>query len=268
MTTYLSLKKIRDESRLSQGKTVLNRALIFSMFLLIFSGSFAGLSLAENHKSEDHDSKMSMDPDKHDMDKMKKMDISSCKRTVALTEEAEQQLGGVHYKGKMPMKGSSMKMKMDSKEGMKMKMDSKEGMKMKMDSKEGMKMKMDSKEEGMHQDHDAKAGGAFFMAPNEMHHLEGTYSQDCGFRLFLFNAFTKPIRVDRFKAFIKITGEIAEEEVEFIRFLSPNEKNSVLQVPLMEGLKPPFEIELNLKFPESEKVESFNFEVDEHGKIS
>lgn len=129
-------------------------------------------------------------------------------------------------------------------------------------------MKMDSKEEGMHQDHDAKAGGAFFMAPNEMHHLEGTYSQDCGFRLFLFNAFTKPIRVDRFKAFIKITGEIAEEEVEFIRFLSPNEKNSVLQVPLMEGLKPPFEIELNLKFPESEKVESFNFEVDEHGKIS
>ena len=258
MTTYLSLKKIREESRLSQGKTVLNRVLIFSMFLLIFSGSFAGLSLAENHKSEDPDSKMSMDPDKHDMDKMKKMDMSSCKRTVALTEEAEQQLGGVHYKGKMPMKGSSMKMKMDSKEGMKMKMD----------SKEGMKMKMDSKEEGMHQDHDAKAGGAFFMAPNEMHHLEGTYSQDCGFRLFLFNAFTKPIRVDRFKAFIKITGEIAEEEVEFIRFLSPNEKNSVLQVPLMEGLKPPFEIELNLKFPESEKVESFNFEVDEHGKIS
>lgn len=248
MTILLNMNKEMEATQKSFGAIVFDRIILIPIIMLIITITFAGLTMAENHKSEGHDTKMSMDSDKHDKHKMEEMDMSPCKRMVVLTDEAEQQLGGAHYKGKMPMKGSSMKMKMDS--------------------KEGMKMKMDSKEEGMHQDHAAKAGGSFFMAPNEMHHLEGVYGQECGFRLFIFNAFTKPIRVDRFKAFIKITGEIDDEEIELIRFLSPNEKNAVLQAPLMEGLKLPFEIELNVKFPESEKVESFNFAVDEHGNIS
>ena len=269
MANYSNLKSNSEVKQRSYITIIMNKIIMLLLFLMIVSMAFPGLSPAENHTAESSGTKMSMESDKQDMNEMK-MDMSACKRMVELTNEAEHQLGGAQYTGKMPMKGMAMKMSMDSKKGMKMKMDSKdEGTKMKMDSKdEGMKMKMDSKDVGMHQDHDAKAGGSFFMAPNEMHHIEGTYSKDCGFQLFLFNAFTKPIKVDRFRALIKVSGEIDEEDVEFSRFLSPNKMNSFLQAPLMKGLNPPFEIELNVKFPESEKVESFNFEVDKDGKIS
>ena len=258
MANYSNLKSNSEVKQRSYITIIMNKIIMLLLFLMIVSMAFPGLSPAENHTAESSGTKMSMESDKQDMNEMK-MDMSACKRMVELTNEAEHQLGGAQYTGKMPMKGMAMKMSMDSKKGMKMKMDSKD---------EGTKMKMDSKDEGMHQDHDAKAGGSFFMAPNEMHHIEGTYSEDCGFQLFLFNAFTKPIKVDRFRALIKVSGEIDEEDVEFSRFLSPNKMNSFLQAPLMKGLNPPFEIELNVKFPESEKVESFNFEVDKDGKIS
>lgn len=178
-----------------------------------------------------------MDHSKHHKTSTGSMKMTSCNPMVHLTQEAEHQLGGAMYQGKIPMKDGSMDM-------------------------DHMKMK------GMHQDHNEKMGGVFFMAPNKIHHLEATYSQKCGFQLFLYNAFTKSIRVERFQAFVIFTKESNGEKMELIRFLSPNEKNSFLQVPAQKEWKPPFEIELKLKFPESEKVEGFNFEVDEQGRFS
>ena len=200
---------------------------------------------------------------------------AACERMIHLSEEAEKQLGGTLYSGPLPEQGeeaaamSGMETKMPKeKEGMQMsgKMSGKE-MKMPKE-KEGMQMsgKMPGME-GAHMEHEAKVGGTFFMAPNKMHHLEATYSKECGFQLYLYNAFTRPINVNRFLAFLKVTGEIDGEEDELTLFLEPNKSYTTMHNLLDVNLTASFEIELHLKFPESEEVELFNFSVDEQGKI-
>ena len=209
----------------------------------------------------------------------------SCHKMIHLSKEAEMQLGGSMYTGALPKEGeenesmSGMKMKMsEEKEGMKMsgkkhymKMDHKEHDGMKMEHKDHDSMKMDHKDhDGMkmaHMDHESKLGGVFFMAPNKMHHLEATYSKECGFQLYLYNAFTRPINVNRFLAFLKVTGEIDGEEDELTLFLEPNKSYTSIHNLLDVNLTASFEIELHLKFPESEEVELFNLSVDEHGKF-
>ena len=209
----------------------------------------------------------------------------SCHKMIHLSKKAEMQLGGSMYTGALPKEGeenesmSGMKMKMsEEKEGMKMsrkkhdmKIDHKDHDGMKMDHKDHDGMKMDHKDhDGMemaHMDHESKLGGVFFMAPNKMHHLEATYSKECGFQLYLYNAFTKPINVNRFLAFLKVTGEIDGEEDELTLFLEPNKSYTTMQNLLDVNLTGSFEIELHLKFPESEEVELFNFSVDEQGKF-
>ena len=199
----------------------------------------------------------------------------SCHKMIHLSKKAEMQLGGSMYTGALPKEGEEN----DSMSGMKMKMSEvKEGMKMygkkhdkKMDHKDHDGMKMDHKDhDGMemaHMDHESKLGGVFFMAPNKMHHLEATYSKECGFQLYLYNAFTKPINVNRFLAFLKVTGEIDGEEDKLTLFLEPNKSYTTMQNLLDVNLTGSFEIELHLKFPESEEVELFNFSVDEQGKF-
>ena len=199
----------------------------------------------------------------------------SCHKMIHLSKEAEMQLGGSMYTGALPKEGEEN----ESMSGMKMKMsEEKEGMKMsgkkhdmKMDHKDHDSMKMDHKDhDGMkmaHMDHESKLGGVFFMAPNKMHHLEATYSKECGFQLYLYNAFTRPINVNRFLAFLKVTGEIDGEEDELTLFLEPNKSYTTMHNLLDVNLTASFEIELHLKFPESEEVELFNFSVDEHGKF-
>ena len=189
----------------------------------------------------------------------------SCHKMIHLSKEAEMQLGGSMYTGALPKEGEEN----ESLSGMKMKMsEEKEGMKM---SGKKHDMKMDHKDhDGMkmaHMDHESKLGGVFFMAPNKMHHLEATYSKECGFQLYLYNAFTRPINVNRFLAFLKVTGEIDGEEDELTLFLEPNKSHTTMHNLLDVNLTASFEIELHLKFPESEEVELFNLSVDEHGKF-
>ena len=189
----------------------------------------------------------------------------SCHKMIHLSKEAEMQLGGSMYTGALPKEGEEN----ESMSGMKMKMsEEKEGMKM---SGKKHDMKMDHKDhDGMkmaHMDHESKLGGVFFMAPNKMHHLEATYSKECGFQLYLYNAFTRPINVNRFLAFLKVTGEIDGEEDESTLFLEPNKPHTTMHNLLDVNLTASFEIELHLKFPESEEVELFNLSVDEHGKF-
>lgn len=193
------------------------------------------------------------DRGKKKMGAMKGMEMGACERMVMVTAEAETQVGGAHYKGPMPKKSGMAGMK---------------GMNMGKGTKKPIKMAGMKAMEGAHGDHDSKTGGVLFMAPNELHHIEGAYSAGCGFQVSVYNAFTKPIRVGRFRAFIKVSGEIDDDEVETVRFLSPNREKTLLETGLPHGLKGPFEVELYIKFPEGEAVEIFNFAVDEHGKIS
>lgn len=230
--------------------TALAMVVIVAMLLFLSTGSAWGHSHDKSHGDEKTGGmKMSSG-----------MKMGGCEREIHLSENAEMQMGGAHFKGSIAKKAGMKGMNMSGgNKAMKMGDGGKSTKKM----SGGMKMPA-----AAHDDHDAKTGGVLFMAPNEMHHVEGAFSPKCGFQLFIYNAFTKPIRTDRFHAFIKVSGESEGEEVEFVRFLLPNHEGSVLQSLLKHGVKPPFEVELNVRFPEGDEVEVFNFAVDEHGKMS
>ena len=102
------------------------------------------------------------------------------------------------------------------------------------------------------------------MVPNQLHHMEVVYSLDCGFQLFMYNAFTEPIRADRFQAFILILPEGGDDFFEVMRFLVPSEDGSHLHTPIAHHHDDPknpkgaFEIELFMKFPEDVQPRKFD----------
>jgi Cu/Ag efflux protein CusF len=105
--------------------------------------------------------------------------------------------------------------------------------------------------------HHPQQGGAFFMAPNKMNHLEVIYSDGCGARVYMYNAFTMPIKVDRLQAFVEFVP-LDDDEVEVIRFLQPSKDSSYMGTGANHGVKSPFDIRLFVKFPESDQVELFS----------
>jgi Cu/Ag efflux protein CusF len=107
-----------------------------------------------------------------------------------------------------------------------------------------------------HQVHHPQHNGAFFMAPNKMNHLEVVYSIACGARVYMYNAFTKPIKADRFLAFVEFVP-LDDEQFEVIRFLQPSKDGTYLGTDANHGVEPPFDIHLFMKFPETDQVESF-----------
>ena len=114
--------------------------------------------------------------------------------------------------------------------------------------------------EGAHMDHKPRHGGAFFMASNMIHHLEGVFSDACGFQLFMYNAFTKPIHVDRFQAMINVVPS-HDDEPDVMRFLSPSEDNTVLSAAISDAVTRPFRIDLHVKFPGSDDPQLFTIRV-------
>jgi hypothetical protein len=60
-----------------------------------------------------------------------------------------------------------------------------------------------------HANHNPQHGGLFFMAPDVWHHLEGAYSQDGIFRVYLYDDYTKPLAPELAK---QVTGRVVLKE--------------------------------------------------------
>jgi copper(I)-binding protein len=114
--------------------------------------------------------------------------------------------------------------------------------------------------QGAHMMHTSLRGGTFYMAPNKMHHIEAVYTEECGFQLFLYNAFTESIHINRFQAFVHVFPQ-RDDQFDIIRFLSPAHRGTVLAATFADAVSRPFDVELYVKFPDSDEPQVFNIAV-------
>ena len=60
-----------------------------------------------------------------------------------------------------------------------------------------------------HGDHNPKHGGIFFMAPDNWHHLEGTYPAAGRFRVYVYDDYSKPLSIAEAR---KVRGRVVTKE--------------------------------------------------------
>lgn len=113
-----------------------------------------------------------------------------------------------------------------------------------------------------HSDHNPRHGGVFFMALDYEHHLEGTLEPPGVFRLYLYDAYTRPLASERLALArgVVYRGEVPDPPG---LPLEVAKDGSCLEATLDRPLEFPVQLTLLIRFPGAdtdEKPELFNFE--------
>ena len=112
-----------------------------------------------------------------------------------------------------------------------------------------------------HGNHNPQHGGLFFMAPDNWHHLEGTYRDGGMFRMYLYDDFTKPLARDQVRL---MSGRIITKSGASIP-LVPVQNGRYLEAKI--GKLPfPAEMAAKLKFKSTSPENHFDFTFPEYSK--
>jgi SCO1/SenC family protein len=103
---------------------------------------------------------------------------------------------------------------------------------------------------GAHADHSPKFGGILFMAADQFHHVEGTYTADGMFRVHVYDNFKEPMQVGAFKAMLEAGGRTMR--------LSPSPDRRTLDARV-GTLTFPAEMTLKMNFGNADEEERFDF---------
>jgi hypothetical protein len=108
-----------------------------------------------------------------------------------------------------------------------------------------------------HDDHAARYGGTFYMAPNGVHHVEFRYTERCGAQVVLYNAYTQELHAaDQLVGLVRV---MPDDESDRVRdyFLQPSARGVVLGADI-GPVKRPFELQFLLQFPFRPEPDRFN----------
>jgi hypothetical protein len=112
-----------------------------------------------------------------------------------------------------------------------------------------------------HFDHNPKHGGFFFMSMDNKHHLEGVLLPPGTFRLYLYDAHTKPLSAEETRK-AGGTVQIGDSENAPKISLTPGKKMETLEANLGNGLKFPVALTVLLRLPgmsAGSRPELYNF---------
>ena len=123
-----------------------------------------------------------------------------------------------------------------------------------------------------HGDHNPKHGGVFFMAPDNWHHLEGTYPADGRFRVYIYDDYAKPLTVSEAR---KVRGRVVTKETFDAKTGTTRELASAPLILARNGaffearIEPPAlpaKLAAKISFTSGDKESRFDFTFPTHSK--
>jgi hypothetical protein len=129
-------------------------------------------------------------------------------------------------------------------------------------------MKMDKSGMKPHMDHNPKHGGTFFMAMDEMHHLEGVLEPPGIFRVYVYDEYTKALSTEKMKQ-VSGTVQLGEAEDAPKNPLKLSKDGKTMEMALPSGTKLPVTLTLLMRFPgmaANARPELFTFQFSEFTK--
>jgi Heavy metal binding domain len=123
-----------------------------------------------------------------------------------------------------------------------------------------------------HGDHNPKHGGIFFMAPDNWHHLEGTYPAPGRFRVYVYDDYSKPLTPSDAR---KVRGRVVTKEVFDPKTGTTRElasaplvlsRNGAFFEARIESPAVPARLTAKISFRSDEKESRFDFTFPEYSK--